>query len=48
MDPKGLRKYDKAKLHDFGSIIKRGENDAGQLTSQLESRIAKILSLIHI
>ena len=42
VDPKGLRKYDKTKLHDFDSIIKRGENDAGQLTSQLESRIAKI------
>ena len=42
VDPKGLRKYDKTKLHDFDSIIKKGENDAGQLTSQLESRIAKI------
>ena len=42
VDPKGLRKYDKTKLHDLDSVIKRGENDAGQLTSQLESRIAKI------
>ena len=42
VDPKGLRKYDKTKLHDFDSIIKRGENDTGQLASQLESRMAKI------
>ena len=42
VDPKGLRKYDKAKLHDFDSIIKRGKNDTGQLASQLDSRIAKI------
>ena len=42
VDPKGLRKYDKTKLHDFDSIIKRGKNDTGQLASQLDSRIAKI------
>ena len=42
VDPKGLRKYDKTKLHDFDSIIKKGENDTGQLASQLESRMAKI------
>ena len=42
VDPKGLRKYDKTKLHDFDSIIKRGKNDTGKLASQLESRIAKI------
>ena len=42
VDPKGLRKYDKTKLHDFDSIIKRGKNDTGQLASQLDGRIAKI------
>ena len=26
VDPKGLRKYDKTKLHDLDSVIKRGEN----------------------
>ena len=42
VDPKGLRKYDKTKLHDFNSIIKNGENGPGELTKELESRISKI------
>ena len=42
VDPKGLRKYDKAKLHDFDSILKRGEHDTGKLAGELESRLAKI------
>ena len=42
VDPKGLRKYDKTKLHDFNSIIKNGENGPGELTKELETRIAKI------
>ena len=42
VDPKGLRKYDKTKLHDFNSIIKNGENGPGDLTKELENRIAKI------
>ena len=42
VDPKGLRKYDKTKLHDFDSILKRGANDTEKLSRELESRLAKI------
>ena len=42
VDPKGLRKYDKEKLHDFASVLKSGEEDKGTLTSELDKRAAKI------
>ena len=42
VDPKGLRKYDKKKLHDFNSILKVGESDTGKLQSELENRMSKI------
>ena len=42
VDPKGLRKYDKEKLHDFASVLKSGEEDKSTLTDELDRRVAKI------
>ena len=42
VDPKGLRKYDKEKLHDFASVVKSGEEDNSTLTDELDRRVAKI------
>ena len=42
VDPKGLRKYDKEKLHDFASVLKSGEESKSTLTDELDRRVAKI------
>ena len=41
VDPKGLRKYDKKKLHDFESVLKSGEEDKGTLAA-VRQRVEKI------
>ena len=42
VDPKGLRKYDKSTLHFFGDVSQSGEDDNGDLQTELNNRIAKI------
>lgn len=42
VDPKGLRKYDRAHLHLFNDISEKGKADQGILQSELDKRVAKI------
>ena len=42
VDPKGLRKYDKAHLHSFESILEAGDKSGDKVQKELQTRIDKI------
>ena len=42
VDPKGLRKYDKSKLHFFSDVSESGKKDSGDLQAELNKRVSKI------
>ena len=42
VDPKGLRKYDKSKLHSFSDVSETGKKDSGDLQAELNKRVSKI------
>ena len=42
VDSKGLRKYDKAQLHNFQDVVEKGKADQGNLKQELDKRISKI------
>ena len=44
VDPKGLRKYDKARLHSFESILEAGNKSGDNVQKELQTRMDKITS----
>ena len=42
VDPKGLRKYDKAHLHSFESILEAGDKSGDKVQKELQTRLDKV------
>ena len=42
LDPRGMRKYDHARLHDFSHVQEQGHAARDELTPELDRRIAKL------
>ena len=48
VDPKGLRKYDKEKLHDFASVLKSGEEDKGNFPVSWKAEQRKLMEILLV
>jgi len=42
VDPKGLRKYDKAHLHNYESILEAGDKSGDKVQKELQTRLDKV------